>query len=69
MTEEEILIYNIQQIIEDNYEDENKTAELVQNALNAYGFTTGPYLRLLTNAVCKIALEKSVAINNMSLDY
>lgn len=69
MTEEEILIFNIQRIIEDNYEDENKTAELVQNALDASEFTTGSYLRLITNAACKIALGKSVAINEMSLDY
>ncbi len=69
MTEEEKKIYEIQNIIEDNYDNKDKATQLVQNALDGSEFTPGAYLELLTKAACNIALERSAAINNMSLNY
>ena len=69
MSEEERLAFDIQEIIERNFDDHEKTIELVRHVMLANPFTDRECLDFLIIAACKIASGQSAAINNMSLNY
>lgn len=57
MTEDKILIFKIEKIIKDNYDDHEKTIELVRAALDNGGITKDIVIDLLIKVACSFSSD------------